>query len=58
MAVRTYKDAHGRTRFLVEFAQKGHRVIRRCPPGVGRAEAQELETTLRGQIFAEVDLGH
>lgn len=58
MAIRTYKDAHGRTRYMVEFVQKGQRVLRRCPPGVGRAEAQELETTLRREIFAAVDLGH
>jgi len=57
MAVRAYKDAKGRTRFLCEFQQKGERVLRRCPPGVGRAEAQELETTLRREIFAAVDLG-
>jgi integrase len=57
MAVRTYRDAKGRTRYLVEFAQKGRRILRRCPPGIGRAEAQEYETTLRREIFAAVDLG-
>jgi len=57
MAVRTYRDAQGRTRHLVEFQQAGIRVIRRCPPGVGRAEAQALETRIRGEIFASVDLG-
>lgn len=57
MAIRTYRDAKGRTRYAVEFQQKGQRVLRRCPPGVGRGEAQALETKLRGEIFDQADLG-
>jgi integrase len=57
VAVRTYKDAHGRTRYLVEFQQRGNRVVRRTPPGTRLTEAKDLEAKLRGEIFAEVDLG-
>lgn len=57
MAVRSYRDAKGRTRYAVEFQQGGQRILRRCPPGCGRGDAQAYETKLRGEIFAAVNLG-
>lgn len=53
MAIRT--DRHGR--HTVEFQLRGLRVHRRCPPGTTKAEAGELETRLRREIFATRDLG-
>lgn len=57
MAVRAYRDTQGRARWLVEFAQAGNRILRRCPPGTGKADAQAYETKLRAEIFAAVSLG-
>lgn len=57
MAVRTYRDAKGRTRYLVEFQQRGTRVVRRLYPGANRSDAVQLETKLRGEVFTRADLG-
>ena len=46
MAVRV-----SRGRYVVEFQQGGSRVHRRLPPGVTKAQAQELETKLRRELF-------
>lgn len=53
MAIRT--DRHGR--HTVEFQLRGNRIHRRCPPGTTKAEAAELETRIRREIFATRDLG-
>jgi integrase len=57
MAVRSYTDAKGRRRFVVEFQQHGHRVLKRLPPGCTAAQAQEWETNARREIFAQGELG-
>lgn len=57
MAVRNYKDAKGRTRYMVEFQQRGQRVVRRLFPGATRDAARELEAKERQEIFAGIDLG-
>jgi len=57
VAIRTYRDTHGRARYAVEFQQAGNRVLRRLPPTATKAEAQALETKLRGEIFRVARLG-
>lgn len=52
MAVR-----QSRGRWVVEFQQGGARVFRRCPPGIGKSEAQAYETRLRRNLFASASLG-
>src|ERR1043165_9591919 len=52
MAVRKRGD-----RWVVEFMQRGVRIYRRLPPGRTKADAQQLESKLRGQVFNAVDLG-
>src|SRR5688572_3543114 len=52
MAVRKSGD-----RWIVEFMQRGVRIFRRLPAGRTKADAQQLESKLRGQIFNAVDLG-
>lgn len=52
MAVRKSGD-----RWVVEFMFRGVRVFRRLPVGVGKQEAQALESKLRAEIFNAVDLG-
>lgn len=52
MAVRKAGD-----RWVVEFMQRGARIFRRLPPGTTKADAQQLESVLRRQIFNAVDLG-
>src|SRR3954467_11628368 len=47
-----------RGRWVVEFMQGGKRVFRRCPAGVTKAQAQELETRLRRERFNRDELGH
>lgn len=44
-------------RWVVEFQCLGVRVHRRCPPGATRADAVELATKIRREIFEERDLG-
>lgn len=46
-----------RGRYVVEFAQSGRRVFRRLPAGVTKAQAVELETKLRREIFDAATLG-
>lgn len=58
MAVRTRRDAHGRTRFDVEFMQRGRRVLERTPPGTTLAQARERETQLRREAYSVDTLGH
>lgn len=45
-------------RFVCEFQQSGVRIFRRLHPGATRAQAQALETKLRGDLFAAQRLGH
>src|SRR6185369_1911629 len=52
MAVRKNGD-----RWIVEFMFRGERIFRRLPAGRTKADAQALESRLRGQIFDAVDLG-
>ncbi|HEX3156720.1 MAG TPA: site-specific integrase [Candidatus Angelobacter sp.] len=52
MAVRKAGD-----RWIVEFMQRGDRVFRRLPKLATKADAQQLESKLRRQIFDAVDLG-
>lgn len=52
MAVRKNGD-----RWVVEFMSRGVRIFRRLPPGRTKADAQQLESRLRNQIFDAVDLG-
>jgi len=56
--VRQYTDGRGRQRYAVEFQQGGSRVLRRAPPGITLAQAKELETTLRRDLFSQDALGH
>jgi integrase len=44
-------------RWVVEFQLRGIRVHRRCPKVATRAQARELETRLRREIFEARDLG-
>lgn len=44
-------------RWTVEFMFRGVRVFRRLPHGIGKGEAQALESKLRSEIFNAVDLG-
>jgi integrase len=44
-------------RWVVEFQCRGIRIHRRCPPGSTRADAVELETRIRREIFDQRDLG-
>lgn len=53
MAVR--RDARGR--YYVEFQQRGRRILRRCPKGIGKPEAEQWEAELRRQLFRESALG-
>ena len=52
MAVR-----QARGRWCVEFQQGGTRIFRRCPPGVGKADAKAFEVRLRRDLFATSALG-
>lgn len=52
MAVRKAGD-----RWVVEFMQRGERIFRRLPAGTTKADAQQVESRLRRQIFDAVDLG-
>ena len=47
-----------RGRLVVEFQQGGERVFRRLPPGITQAQARELETKLRREIFDRGPLSH
>lgn len=47
-----------RGRLVVEFQQGGERVFRRLPPGITQAQAKELETKLRREIFDHGPLAH
>ena len=44
-------------RWVVEFMQRGDRIFRRLPVGCTKADAHQLESKLRRQIFDAVDLG-
>ena len=52
MAVR-----QSRGRWCVEFQQMGTRVFRRLPPGCTQAQARELETKIRRELFDGQQLG-
>jgi integrase len=52
-----YTDAKGRKRFSVEFAQRGHRVFRRLPPGATKAQALQLEARLRNELIDQDVIG-
>lgn len=58
MAVRPRKDAKGRTRYDIEFMQRGRRVFERTPPGTTKAQATEREVQLRREAFSVDTLGH
>ncbi len=58
MAVRTRTDSQKRTRYDVEFMQRGRRVLERCPPGTTLAQARERETQLRREAYSADTLGH
>jgi integrase len=49
--VRRYTDGRGRQRYTIEFEQGGHRVHRRAPPECTHAQARDLETKLRRELF-------
>ena len=57
MAVRDYRDAKGRRRYLIEFELRSHRVLRRLPAGATKGQAEELETRLRRELIDQSVLG-